>query len=379
MLPVHELKQSVLSPRLMEPRGDRTGTKRERRMVEASGRILVAQRRDSNSASLAALLRGSAYKVTEAFAVEELSRRAADLPDLIVLESSFTELPATEVLHRLREDSVTSAVPVLFLDTEGGGEASDWDGYLVGDADPLEILAWVRALVRRLDAPRMESLGRIASGVVHDLNNLLTVLLGHAELLEMMLPAGSSGRGLLSGIETAALKASEMASQLLALASQKPVLPELMDLNRAVLDLVRLLQRVFDSGIQFNVETTPIPEILAVPCQVTQVLLNLCLNARDAMPHGGSLTLRTEQVSFDSVSYVRLEVADTGGGIPEELLPRVFDPFFTTRPGKGTGLGLAMVQQIVRLHKGWVECKSELGRGSRFEVYLPLRAAVEAA
>jgi signal transduction histidine kinase len=225
----------------------------------------------------------------------------------------------------------------------------------------------------------MEALGRIASGIAHDLNNLLTVILGHAELLEMMLPAGSSARGLLTGIQCAAETAADMTSQMLALARQQPIPPEPLDVNKVVRDLVGLLRRVFDSRIEFEIETGPVPVIHAVPCQVTQVLLNLFLNARDAMPHGGTLTVRTELVSLTAGTFARLMVADTGGGIPEELLPRIFDPFFTTRPGQGTGLGLAMVQQIARLHKGWVECRSELGRGSSFDVYLPLAPASEAA
>jgi signal transduction histidine kinase len=212
----------------------------------------------------------------------------------------------------------------------------------------------------------------MASGVAHDVNNLLTVVLGHAGLLQPVLPAGSSARGLLTGIEKAAQSASDLANQVLALARQQETSSQAVDLNGLVHELMGLLRRVSDPRIGFEVTTADnLPAIRGVPSQLTQILLNLCLNARDAMPSGGKLRVQTALMTLAEGERVRLRVADTGSGIAPELLPHIFESFVTSRPGQGTGLGLATVQRLARQHQGRVECQSEVGKGSCFDVYLP--------
>src|SRR5207302_551549 len=152
-------------------------------------------------------------------------------------------------------------------------------------AEPREVLAWVRALLRRQDAPRMESLGRLTSGIAHDFNNLLTVIVGHAELLEECLPGLAEGRKLLSGLQSAARSATQLAGQMLGLAREQPTPAQRVELNALVLEVLGILRRVFDTRIEFTLQPGPqVPAIQGVPCHLTQILLNLCLNARDAMP-----------------------------------------------------------------------------------------------
>jgi two-component system cell cycle sensor histidine kinase/response regulator CckA len=231
---------------------------------------------------------------------------------------------------------------------------------------------------------KMEAIGRLAGGVAHDFNNLLTAILGNANLLEHQLPPTDPGGELVRSIEQAGLRAAELTRQLLGFARQALLWLKPLDLNTAVAEAVAIVRRTLDPRIV--VETRPAAGLWLVRAdagQINQVLLNLCLNARDAMPEGGRLTLATANrvLTEEDVrgvldgrrgEFVCLSIADTGQGIAPELLPRIFEPFFTTKgPGKGTGLGLAMVFGIIRQHQGWVVCHSTVGQGTRFEVYLP--------
>jgi signal transduction histidine kinase len=338
-------------------------------------RILCAQGRKSERLPLCEILRRERFEVWEATTAGEVLRLAGEHPALVVLEDSLLDLPAGEVLHRLRSKTATAGLPVLYLDPRGnGGGAGEWDGYLGPSARSAEVMAWVRVLVRRPESARLESLGRLAAGVAHDVNNLLTVVLGHAGLLESILPAGSSARGLLSGIELAAHTASDLATHLLALAREQPITPGPVDINALVQNLMALLRRAIDPRVEILLETRPVPMVLGVPSQITQVLLNLSLNARDAMPAGGKLTVGTETLRTPAGPFVRLRFADNGTGIPADVLPHVFDSFFTTRSGQGTGLGLATVRQLVGQHQGRIECTSEVGQGTCFDVFLPALA-----
>jgi signal transduction histidine kinase len=357
-------------------------------LVEQTVRILCAQGVGGNRPFLPEFLRRSGLSVLEATTAADVLRHSLSRPDLIILEDSLPDQEAVQLCRLLRADPASAAIPLLFLegDTASGGAGTDEaDGFLRASADPREVLAWVRSLLRRQDSPRMESLGRLASGIAHDFNNLLTVILGHAELLEDYLPDIGEGRILLRGLQSAARSASQLAGQMLGLARQQPLAPQNVDLNALLLEVLGILRRVSESRIEFVVEPGPlVPPVRGVPSQLMQVLLNLCLNARDAMPQGpGRLMVSTETLAVMAPqtagslgprpgTFVRLRVADTGAGIPAELLPRIFEPFFTTRPGVGTGLGLATVSRIVRQHQGWIECSSEVGRGSCFDVYLPV-------
>ena len=239
----------------------------------------------------------------------------------------------------------------------------------------------------RLSA-RMELIGRLAGGVAHDFNNLLTAVLGHLALLRDCVPAVDPHQELLGGAEKAAGQAAALSRQLLAFMRSEPDGPTGVDLNGVVREVVGLLRRTFDPRIRLDIRPQPeLPSILAFPTQMAQLLLNLCLNARDAMPRGGRLLVETGEavISADAArlhpqrrpgAFVRLRVADTGEGIPSTVQARMFDAAFTTKgPGQGTGLGLAIVRSVVQEHRGWIECLSSPGQGARFDVYLPSESA----
>jgi PAS domain S-box-containing protein len=236
-------------------------------------------------------------------------------------------------------------------------------------------------------AGKLEAVGQLAGGVAHDFNNLLTAVLGNLSLAQSMLPDHHAVRELLAASDQAAWRAAELTRQLLAFARRQSVRLEPADVNASVAETLALLRRTLDPRIV--IEARPDPRVgpaLADLGQVSQVLMNLCLNARDAMPEGGTLTIESAGVTVDAAHarrvaaakpgrFVRLRVADTGHGIPPEVRDRMFEPFFTTKEvGKGTGLGLALVHGIVTKHCGWVEVESTPGRGATFDVYLP-RAA----
>jgi CheY-like chemotaxis protein len=238
----------------------------------------------------------------------------------------------------------------------------------------------------------MEAIGKLAGGVAHDFNNLLTVISGNASLLQAALPAEDQGRELVRSIDVAATRAAELVRQLLGFSRRTLLWLKPTDLRTCLAEIHAILCRTIDPRIQIEVKCVGDPwPVQADPGQMNQVLMNLCLNARDAMPEGGRLTLELENVTIEkddpshpegrSGDFVRLQINDTGQGITPEIQSHIFEPFFTTKgPGKGTGLGLAMVFGIIQQHQGWIECASTLGQGTRFSIYLPrLRGQVETA
>jgi PAS domain S-box-containing protein len=233
-------------------------------------------------------------------------------------------------------------------------------------------------------AQKMEAVGRLAGGIAHDFNNLLTAITGTASLLLATCPADDPNVELLRTIDKAAWRAADLTRQLLGFSRQSTLWLRPTDLRGVVEEVVNILRRTIDPRIAVEVMTAAdLWVIQADPSHLSQVLMNLCLNACDAMHDGGRLFLLAENCVLEEGDagrhvearpgpFVHLQVADTGHGIPPDVMPRIFDPFFTTKePGKGTGLGLAMVYGIVKQHKGWVECTSEVGKGARFDVYLP--------
>jgi PAS domain S-box-containing protein len=233
-------------------------------------------------------------------------------------------------------------------------------------------------------AQKMEGIGQLAGGVAHDFNNLLTVILGNLSLMLRELPIADPGRELVVTAERAALRAAELTSQLLGFSRRSLIRPRPTSLNDAVAESIGILRRTIDPRISVQIEPHPLVwTVLADPGQINQVLMNLCINARDAMPSGGRLQLATENVFVDETyarlrvdarvgPFVRLSVSDTGHGMSPEIRTRIFEPFFTTKePGQGTGLGLAMAFGIIKQHQGWIDCSSEPGRGTRFDIYLP--------
>jgi PAS domain S-box-containing protein len=232
-------------------------------------------------------------------------------------------------------------------------------------------------------AQRMESVGRLAGGVAHDFNNLLTVILSLAKFLTDR-SRSTTDREDLQEIEAAALRAAELTQQLLAFARRQIVEPRVFDLNELVTGLDKMLRRVLGEDVKLVTIASPnLGRIRADPGRVEQVIMNLVVNARDAMASGGTLTIETADVELSSDyaalhpdvvpgPYVMLSVSDTGAGMDAPTLAKIFEPFFTTKPpGKGTGLGLATCYGIVKQSGGSIWVYSEVGKGTTFKVYLP--------
>ena len=234
-------------------------------------------------------------------------------------------------------------------------------------------------------AQKMEALGRLAGGVAHDFNNLLAVIRGNTELA--LMDAGQfsdNARDCLKEVLAAAESAANLTRQLLIFGRQRAMRLQPLDLNEVIRNLARMLTRVIGENIHLQCACDDgLPWVQADAGMLEQVLVNLVVNARDAMPHGGQLFIATEQITLADTDvrthpearagqFISLSVRDTGTGIRPEHLPRIFEPFFSTKePGRGTGLGLATVHGIIQQHLGWVEVSSEPGAGAAFRVFLP--------
>lgn len=238
---------------------------------------------------------------------------------------------------------------------------------------------------QRLQAQRMESVGRLAGGVAHDFNNLLMIISGYADLALKEMDDDSPGRSGVEQIRQAGERAANLTRQLLIFSRGQPAKLEIVDLNRIVAEFEKLLRRLIGEDISLvtSLLSTPIDVQVDVG-QIEQVIMNLAINARDAMPGGGRLTLKTDvkelaesgiglEAAAPPLKYAVLAVMDTGTGMDEQTASRLFEPFFTTKEiGKGTGLGLSVIYGIVNSHKGHLRVNSKPGEGSVFEVYLPL-------
>jgi PAS domain S-box-containing protein len=233
-------------------------------------------------------------------------------------------------------------------------------------------------------AQKMEAVGQLAGGVAHDFNNLLSAILGNAELAKADIPPGSKPAELLGEIETAASRAANLTNQLLSFSRRQPFRPLAVDLNGLIHDLMKMLRRLLPENITIDLSPgRDLAPVHADPTQLEQVVVNLCVNARDAMSRGGRLTIQTENASVDDRfrealpwakpgGFVLLSVTDTGAGMTPEVRERAFEPFFTTKGSRhGTGLGLSTVYGIVQQHGGIIQVSSEPGRGTTFKVFLP--------
>jgi PAS domain S-box-containing protein len=241
-------------------------------------------------------------------------------------------------------------------------------------------------------AQKMEAVGRLSGGIAHDFNNLLSVIIGYADEMEEVRGDDEKLRRNAEQIKKAGVRAAALTRQLLAFSRQQVLQPRILELNGVVSDLAKMLRRLIGEDIELELSLDPAAGLVkADPSQIDQVIVNLVVNARDAMPQGGKLTIETARTELSERqaarmpyvrpgAYVQLTVTDTGIGMNTETLARIFEPFFTTKEkGKGTGLGLSTVYGIVKQSGGYIWVVSEVGKGTSFKIFLPLVAGEPAA
>jgi two-component system, cell cycle sensor histidine kinase and response regulator CckA len=334
--------------------------------------------------------------------VSPAMERLSDYSSAEVIGKPYWELVVPQDRERVNEAFQRalggSTIPLEFQGIKKGGRIVHvrvsprrvlHNGQLVGFNGILTDVTERHQLEEQLvQAVKLESIGRLAGGVAHDFNNLLTAILGNAELAMLDLPAESPARDAITEIVKAGQRAATLTRQLLAFASKQIVAPVLLNLSTVVGDSERMLRRLLGEDIEITTYLDPkLWAIEADPGQMEQLIVNLTVNARDAMPKGGRLTIETRNAVVGQTSpgsssdvppgrYVALTVTDTGSGMSSEVLSHIFEPFYTTKePGQGTGLGLATCHGIVRQNRGHIFVFSELELGSTFRVLLPFSGA----
>ncbi len=344
--------------------------------------------------------------------IDNFSCRLSDTPCHKVLEDSFTVFPRDVALQFpndaiLSDLKIESYIGLLLVDSERNplgilgvmctrpAEKPD----IIEQIMKIVSVRVTEELVRQIQkkeaekmeaalrqSQKMESMGRLAGGVAHDFNNILASIMGYAEFLNSKLNDPDSAEGkaveaMLRGTE----RASQLTKQLLGFARKTQFNPETVSVNSMIQEALKVSEKIFDKKIDIDVELNPeCWNVFADRNQIDQVLTNLFINARDAMPQGGKLYIRNENVVLDESyireirdlkpgQYVKISVTDTGIGIPEDVLDQIFEPFFTTKgEGVGTGLGLSVAYGIMRAHHGQITCYSEPGEGTTFNLYLPV-------
>jgi two-component system, cell cycle sensor histidine kinase and response regulator CckA len=343
--------------------------------------------------ALWALDRQGTITLSEGRLLSRFGWRAGELVGQSQLTLYAHDPPSLEATRRaLAGEQVHTTIAI------GDGVFETWYTPLVGHDGAftgtigiaMEITDRLRLEEQLRQSQKMEAVGRLAGGVAHDFNNLLTAIIGYGELALGELPPGSDVRADVEEMFKAGQSAAALTRQLLAFSRRQVLQLQSLDVNAIVTRTRSLLARVIGEDIRLTTELDPtLPRIIADPSQIEQIVMNLVVNARDAMPAGGRLTIRTSATSLDARyvrthpeartgPHVRLDVIDTGTGMTSEVRARLFEPFFTTKErGKGTGLGLPTVYGIVRQTGGSLEVESEPGKGATFSIFLPIGAASE--
>lgn len=335
---------------------------------------------------------------------KEFLEKLTDLDaDIILADYSLPDITGIEAIHICQEKKID--IPIIFI-TGMGNEQIAVDSLREGAIDyilkkhivglsakvsrTIEIWAEHKAKEKAdterqkfqqllFQAQKMESVGRLASGIAHDFNNILTGILGFSELILQDTPKDSPFYERLQTISALCKRGAAIVKQLLIFGRKIPSEFKKIDINAFIEQTIGLLKHAAKEGIEIRLNLQDgIPDILADMGQLTQVLINLILNATDAMDRKGVLEFKTEKYNVarhadKTDRYVCISVSDTGCGIPDNNIQNIFDPFFTTKEvGKGTGLGLTIAYSIVNAHGGWINVNSELGKGTTFKIYLPV-------
>jgi two-component system NtrC family sensor kinase len=316
---------------------------------------------------------------------EAMVSKLGHSPNLVVLKKPFDNIEVLQLAHALTEK--------WHLNRQVRSQLNNLDALVQQRTAELEtanaqlkqeIIKQQKLEAQLRQSQKMEAVGQLAAGVAHDFNNILTVIKGNAALLHDQFQQDPTCTDSLNDIAAAAERAARLVRQLLAFSRKQLLRPERLNLGQVINHLEEMLKRLLGDHITLSVQAAPgLPPVQADLSLMEQIIMNLAVNARDAMPKGGELTVSVEAVTLTPEDahknseiqpgpHVCLSVSDTGCGIAPELLPRIFDPFFTTKEiGKGTGLGLATVYGIVKQHHGWVEVKSDVSQGTTFRIFLP--------
>jgi PAS domain S-box-containing protein len=378
-----------ITPRMRAEHALRASEDRYRSLVELAASVIVVL--------------DDAGRITEFnreaeafFGVSRLDALGRDYVQCCVSDLQREQVAAD--LARIRSGEALQGQESAFVQHDGTHKSFLWNATRLtdsrGEAPQVLIIGQDISELRRLEhqlllAQRMEGIGRLAGGIAHDFNNLLTAILGHAEMAQDDVAPTDPARGNIAEITRAAQRAADLTRQLLAFARRQIIEPRIVDLNGLVLNVDRMLRRLLGEDIELvTVQDPDLWRVRIDPGQFEQVLVNLAVNARDAMPSGGTLVIETRNVHLDEEfarqhatvqpgPHVLLAVSDTGIGMDEEVLAHIFEPFFTTKEvGKGTGLGLATCYGIVKQNRGSIWVDSEQAIGTTFRIYLPRADAV---
>lgn len=303
--------------------------------------------------------------------------------DRTAVDAAFFDSFSKPGIHSIEHRLLLAGNAVKFIEER-------WQAFCDEEGKPVRAIGTCRDITENkslqhqlVQSQKMEAIGKLAGGVAHDFNNLLTVILSYTDILMRETPSTDPLWSMLNDIEDCAKRAASLTRQLLAFSRQQVLNPQVVDLNAVLADLEKMLRRLIGEDIVLQCQLQPTSARIRIdPGQLEQVIINLVVNARDAMPMGGRLDIETAEIEIDqtdgialSVSpgpYLSISVADNGTGMTDEVKAQVFEPFFTTKgPGKGTGLGLATVYGIVRQSDGFINLESQAGVGTRFQILLP--------